>query len=337
MLRAVVIRVLGAIPVLIIVSLAIFALLRLAPGDAADLLVPEDAGPEEVARARARWGLDDPLWAQFWRFLINLTELDLGDSYRYRVDVFELIIERLPGTLELALFALVAAVIIAVPMGIAAALRKGRTTDGVVSVIAISGVSAPSFWIGILLVLLFSGYLNLFPSSGRLPFGVEVPSVTGFLVLDSLIAGRFDAAWLALQHLFLPALTLTFAMMGVIARITRSAVIDAGQEEFVFTAVAKGLTRRAIVRDHLLPNAAIPITTIIGLELGVLISGSIIVEVVFSWPGLGTLLYQAVSVRDIPLTTGIVIVYTAIFIALNVLIDLAYIFVDPRLRSGGAI
>jgi ABC-type dipeptide/oligopeptide/nickel transport system permease component len=336
-LRAIIVRLVGAVPVLLLVSLTIFALLRLAPGDAADLLVPEDASEEDVARVRAQWGLDEPIFIQFGQFLVNLTRLDLGTSYRYGEDVFVLVMDRLAATLELSLIALVLAVAVAIPLGILAALRKGKAIDGLVSVIAISGVSAPSFWIGILFVLFFSAELNLLPSSGRLPYGISVEEVTGLLLLDSLLAGRLDVLWVALQHLLLPATTLAFAMLGIIARITRSSVIDAGQEEYVFTAVAKGLGRSAIISRHLLPNAAIPITTIIGLELGVLISGSIIVEVVFSWPGLGTLLFQAVSVRDIPLTTGIVVIYTTLFISLNVLIDIFYLLIDPRLRANRTI
>jgi len=332
-LRVILVRLLGAIPVLLLVTMAIFGLLRFAPGDAADLLLPEDATDEQVAEARARWGLDQPVWVQYGQFLVNIARLDLGRSYRYHEDVFDLIGQRLPATLELSLLAILIAIVVAVPLGILAALRKGKLTDSLVSIFAISGVSAPSFWIGILLVLYVSGELNLLPSSGRLPYGVSVPVITGFVTFDALIAGRLDVFWTAIRHLLLPAITLALAMFGIIARITRSSIIDAGQEEYVYTAVAKGLDTQSIVRRHLLPNAAIPITTIIGLELGVLISGSIVVEVVFSWPGLGTLLFQAVSVRDTPLTTGIVVVYTLLFIVLNLLIDILYILIDPRLRS----
>ena len=326
-------RILGAIPVLLIVTLAIFALLRLAPGDAADLLLPEDATEEQLADLRAQWGLDQPIWVQYASFLGNLARFDLGESYRYRAPVFELIGERLPATLELAAFALVLAIVVAVPLGMIAALNKGKIVDGIVSVFAISGVSAPSFWVGILLVLFFSGYMNLFPSSGQVPYGWSVPEITGIVTLDSLLAGSLDRFLEALSYLALPAITLALAMMGIISRITRSAVIDAGQEEHVFTAVAKGMSRGAIVRRHLLPNAAIPIVTIIGLELGALISGSIIIEVVFSWPGIGTLLFQAISVRDMPLTTGVVAIYTLLFILLNLLIDVFYTTIDPRLRA----
>lgn len=336
MLRAIALRLAGILPVLLLVTLVLFVLLRLAPGDAADLLVPDDASEAEVARIRERWGLDRPVLEQYGRFLLNVVQLDFGRSYRYGADVFELILSRLPATLELALIALALAAATGIPLGILAALRKGTVIDGAVSVFAIAGVSTPTFWLGILLVLLLSADLNLLPSSGRLPYGIEVPHVTGLYLIDAILAGRFDLLGVIASYIVLPALTLAFSMIGIIARITRSAIIDVAQEEFIITAVAKGLTRGAIIRNHLLPNAAVPIITIVGLELGVLISGSIIVEVVFSWPGLGTLLYQAISVRDIPLTTGIVVTYTTLFIAINVVIDTVYFLIDPRIRASQA-
>ncbi|AXK80689.1 ABC transporter permease [Pseudolabrys taiwanensis] len=336
MLKNIAWRLLGAIPVLLLVMFGVFVLVNLAPGDAATLLLPEDATPEQVASFRAAWGLDQPLLVQFWRFLVRIVHLDLGTSLRYQDSVGHLIAMRLPATLELALVSLALAVAVGVPVGTYAALKKGKLGDGVVSIFAVAGVSAPSFWTGILLVLLFSATLNLLPSGSRLPFGVSVTPTTGFYLVDTLIHGDFDSFRIAVRHIVLPAVTLAFSMVGIIARITRSAIVDVGQEEFVYTAVAKGLSRGQIVRRHLLPNAAIPISTIVGLELGSLISGTIIVEVIFSWPGVGTLLYQSVTVRDTQLTIGVVLVYTSMFIVLNVLIDLFYYLVDPRMRSSYA-
>ncbi len=336
MLRAILMRLAGVLPVLFLVTLVLFVLLRLAPGDAADLLVPEDASDEEVQRVRERWGLDRPILEQYWRFLLNILRLDFGRSYRYGEDVFELILSRLPATMELALLALVLATLIGVPIGILAALRKGKATDIIVSVVAIAGVSTPTFWLGILLVLLLSAEFGLLPSAGRLPYGITLTPITGMYLVDAVLTGRFELLKTITSYLMLPALTLAFNMVGIIARITRGAIIDVAQEEFITTAVAKGLKRSTIIRDHLLPNASVPIVTIIGLELGVLISGSIIVEVVFSWPGLGTLLYQAIQVRDIPLTTGIVVTYTTLFIVINVAIDIIYFMIDPRIRSAQA-
>jgi ABC-type dipeptide/oligopeptide/nickel transport system permease component len=335
MIRSVLYRLLGAIPVLLLIMFGIFLLLRLAPGDAAIMMASENATPAEIAALRSKWGLDLPVVIQFFYFLLNALRLDFGVSFRYAEPVVNLIATRLPATIELAGIALLIAVVAAVPLGVVTAIKKGKLADTLGSLFAVAGVSAPHFWVGILLVLFFSEYINLLPSGGRLPYGAAVKTQTGFLLLDCLIQGQFTTLKLALLHLVLPALTLALGMFGIIARISRSAVIDVGQEEFVFTAVAKGLNRGEIVRRHLMPNAAIPIVTIIGLELGSLISGSIIVEVVFSWPGLGSLLFQAVSVRDVPLTVGIVMVYTTLFVLLNIAVDLFYMVIDPRLRAGG--
>jgi peptide/nickel transport system permease protein len=297
------------------------------------MLVPPDASDAEVALARARWGLDKPVLEQYERFVVALARLDFGVSFRYREPVTRLIEQRLPATLELAAAAILLATLIALPLGVIAALRRGRFVDGLISVVSVAGISAPSFWLGIVLVLIFSGELHLLPSSGRLAYGADLTPVTGFDVIDALIARRLDLVLQALSYLVLPAVTLALNILGIITRITRGTVIDVAQEDFVVTAVAKGLRRSQILLRHVMPNALIPIVTIVGLELGTLISGSIIVEVVFAWPGLGSLLYEAISVRDMPLILGVVVTYTSLFILLNLAIDLAYFLIDPRLRA----
>jgi ABC-type dipeptide/oligopeptide/nickel transport system permease component len=329
-------RLAGGAVVLLLVAVTLFTMLKAAAGDAADLLLPDLATPEDAARLRARWGLDQPVVVQFAKFVWNALHLDFGHSFRFQQPVSTLIAERLPSTLELALTATIVAVVVGLAAGLVSALYKGRLPDAILSLVSVAGVSAPGFWIGIMLVLYLSGELNLFPSGGRLPYGVTPPDITGLIVPDALISGQFALTGTALQYLALPAATLALAMVGIITRITRSAIIDVGQQEFVFTAVAKGLPLRTILMRHLAPNAAVPVITIIGLELGSLLSGSIIVEVVFSWPGLGTLLFQAVSVRDIPLVLGIVMTYTTIFIVLNTFIDVLYLWIDPRIRFQGA-
>src|SRR5262245_7544229 len=211
MLRAIGLRLAGVVPVLFLVTLVLFALLRLAPGDAADLLVPEDASDAEVARIRERWGLDQPVLVQYWRFLASVVHLDFGRSYRYGEDVFQLILSRLPATLELALVALAIAALLAIPLGILAALHKGTLVDGAVSVVAITGVGAPTFWLGILLVLFLSADLNLLPSAGRLPYGIVVPHLTGLYLIDAIVTGRFDLLRVIASYIALPALTLAFS------------------------------------------------------------------------------------------------------------------------------
>ncbi|MBO9352902.1 ABC transporter permease subunit [Bordetella petrii] len=333
MLRILMYRLAGAVPVLLLVTLSIFFMLRMAPGDAAATLAPEDATPAEISKLRAQWGLDQPVLVQFGLFVKSAVTFEFGDSYRYGTSISSLIADRLPATLELSIAALLIAVVIAVPLGIFGAMRRGRVADGAASIFAVAGVSAPSFWIGILLVMLFAERMDMLPSGGRLPMPSNLQLDTGFVILDSIVQGDWLSFTAGIRHLILPATTLALGMLGVIMRITRSSVIDVSQEEFVTTAVAKGLTRREVIRKHVMPNAALPILTIIGLEIGTLISGSIIVEVVFSWPGLGSLLYQSVTVRDIPLTTGIVVSYTFLFILVNLLVDTSYSLIDPRIRT----
>lgn len=332
MIKSIIFRLVSAMTVLLLVACGLFVLIQLAPGDAASLLVPDDARPEQIAAMRAAWGLDQPLLFQFGRFLTRILSLDLGTSLRYQDSVADLVFARLPATMELSLASLLLATVIGVPLGVLAALNKGRIGDIAASIVGVVGVSLPSFWVGILLVLLFSETLHLLPSGSRLPYDVELQSITGFYLIDSLLSGRPDVFGAVLSHLALPAITLSLGMLGIITRITRLSVIEVAHEDFISTALAKGLSRRRIIKDHLLPNAAIPIATVVGMELGAIISGSIIVEAVFSWPGMGTLLYQAVTVRDTPLTTGVVLVYTGLFILLNILIDMFYYLVDPRIR-----
>jgi peptide/nickel transport system permease protein len=333
MLRLAGYRILGTIPVFVMVALGVFALLHLAPGDAASLIAGENSSEADLRDLRALWGLDKPLIVQFGHLLWNSLHFDFGDSYRYHAPASELIAQRLPATLELALAALLIAVLAAIPLGVVMALRAGSFLDALGSVVAVLGVSAPPFWIGILLVLFLSGDLHLLPSGGRLPFDARFEPLTGFVLIDSLLRLDLKSFEAALAHIALPAVTLALGAIGMIARITRSAVVDVVQEDFITTALSKGLERGQIIRRHILPNAAIPIVTVLGLEIGVLISGTIVIEVVFSWPGLGSLLYSAVTVRDVPLTTGIVMTYTLIFILVNLVVDLAYVVFDPRLRK----
>lgn len=323
----------GAIPVIALIALGIFSLLRLAPGDAATLLASEEATAEDIASLRAQLGLDQSVIAQFVSFLGRLASLDLGTSVRYQTDIGNLILQRLPATVELAGISLFLACVIGMALGLVAALHKGKAIDGIVSLLAVGGVSAPSFWIGILLVLLFSAELNLLPSSGRLPVDAALVNQTGFHLLDSLLQRDPASFRQALAHILLPAATLALGNIGLVARITRASVVEVSREDFIGTATAKGLSPFTIVSRHLMPNASVPIATIIGLELGSLISGSIIVEVIFSWPGIGTLLVQGINVRDTDLVVGIVIVYTFILVFINALIDIIYFVIDPRMRS----
>jgi ABC-type dipeptide/oligopeptide/nickel transport system permease component len=325
-------RVLGAVPVMLLVSAVVYTLLHLAPGDPASLLLPEDATDADVAAVRHTWGLDQPIYIQYFYFLRNAIGGNLGRSFRYARPVTQLMLERVPATIELSIFALAIALIIAIPIGVMAGAKPDSMADNAGSTLGLFGISMPSFWFGIMLILLFAGVFHLFPSAGRSSYGVAGQSLTGFYFFDSLISGNWPAVADAFQHILLPALTLGCGMEGIIMRLTRSSVLEASRDDHVVVARAKGLMSRVVLRRHVLRSALIPVVTIAGLELGRVLSESVITETVFAWPGVGNLLISAVSARDYPLVTGIVLLFAATFVVLNLFVDLVYAVADPRIR-----
>ncbi len=325
-------RVIGTIPVLLLITFLVFGLLQLAPGDPADILLPEEATHEDIAEARARWGLDKPFHEQYLNFLMSAVRGDFGQSFRYKESVIVLLAQRFPATLELAFFATLFALVIGVPLGVWAGARPNSWIDNFGSVFGFFGISMPSFWMGIMLILIVSGFFNLLPSAGRETYGVPGESITGFYTIDSLIRGDWKAFWDALSYIVMPAVTLGVNMLGILMRVTRSAILDVTHEEFITTARAKGLSERTVLWRHVVRNAMITIITVVGLELGTLLSGSIIVETVFAWPGIGNLLINGLGTRDYPLITGVVLAYTVLFVTVNFLIDISYGAIDPRIR-----
>jgi len=325
-------RVGGTIPVLVLITLLIFMLLQAAPGDPANLLVPEEATKADIDRVREEWGLNQPAYVQYGIFVWKSLHGDLGTSFRFGEPVLSLIGQRLPATLELAFLSTLLAVLIGVPLGIWAGARPNSWVDNFASLFGFFGISMPRFWMGIMLILLVSGYLGWLPTSGRITFGVGGPSITGFVLLDTALRGDWKALKDALSHIALPAITLGTNMIGIIMRVTRSSVIEIMREEYIMTARAKGQKEWIVLWRHVLKNSMIVIITVVGLELGSLLSGSIIIETVFSWPGLGSLLIEGLNARDYPLITGLVLIYTTIFVSINIMIDLCYAAIDPRLR-----
>ncbi len=327
-------RLVGTVPVMFMISLFVFLLLHAAPGDPADLLVPDQASAEDIADARRRWGLDQPVLVQYWRFLVSAVSLDFGRSFKYDEPVLSLIMQRFPATLELALIATVLAIAIGIPLGIFAASRPNSWFDNVSSLGGFFGVSMPNFWMAIMLILIVSGYFNLLPSGGRATFGVAEDPITGFLLLDSLLQQDWAGLADGVKFVVLPAIVLSVNMTGLLMRMTRSSMLEVLSEDYIMTARAKGLSERVVVWRHALKNARIMVITVVGLEFGALISGSIIVESVFSWPGIGQLLLQGITARDYPLITGLVLVYTSLFIVVNLIVDFLYAAADPRIRLG---
>lgn len=325
-------RLIGTIPVMVLISILVFLLIQAAPGDPTLMLLGEDTTAADIAEAKERWGLDQPVYVQYVKFFLSAIQGDFGRSFKYDEPVLDVILARVPATLELATAAVVIALIIAIPLGVWAAAKPNSWVDNTGTTFGLFGISMPSFWFGIMLILLFAGILNILPSAGRDTYGIAGKPVTGFYILDSALLGNWAGVRDGLEHVFLPALALGANMLGILMRVTRSSVLEVMHEDYVTTARAKGLVERKVLWRHVLSNALIPVITVVGLELGTLLSGSIIVETVFSWPGSGSLLVIALNARDHPLVTGLVLVYTAAFVAINFLIDVLYAVIDPRIR-----
>lgn len=325
-------RLAGTIPVLLLISLLVFLLIHAAPGDPTLMLLGEETNAAEVARAKERWGLDQPIYVQYVKFLKSAASGDFGKSFKYAEPVVNVIKTRLPATIELAVCAIIIATLLAIPLGVWAGSKPNSWVDNLGTTFGLFGISMPSFWLAIMLILLLAGVLNLLPTSGRSTYGIAGPQQTGFYIFDSVMQKNWRAVWDALTHIFLPALALGVNMLGILMRVTRSAILESMNDEYVVTARAKGLAESNVVWRHVTRNALIPVITVVGLELGTLLSGSIIVETVFAWPGSGSLLITALNARDYPLVTGLVMTYTAAFVTINLFIDGLYAIVDPRIR-----
>ncbi|MET0689568.1 MAG: ABC transporter permease, partial [Candidatus Binatia bacterium] len=269
-------RLAGTVPVLLLISLLVFLLIHAAPGDPTLLLLGEETNAAEVARAKERWGLDQPLYVQYLKFLKSAAAGDFGKSFKYAEPVINVIKTRLPATIELAFFAILIATLLAIPLGVWSGSRPNSWIDNVGTTFGLFGISMPSFWLAIMLILLLAGVLNLLPTSGRSTYGIAGPEQTGFYIFDSILQKNWPAVWDALTHIFLPALALGVNMLGILMRVTRSSILEVLNEDYIQTARAKGLREKNVVWRHVTSNALIPVITVVGLELGTLLSGSII-------------------------------------------------------------
>ncbi|HKX49327.1 MAG TPA: ABC transporter permease [Candidatus Binatia bacterium] len=325
-------RILGAIPVLLGISFLVFMLMHIAPGDPVSLLLGDDATPADIEQTRRELGLDQPLLVQYWDFLSRAVRGDFGRSLKFNEPVMKLVFERLPATIELAFISLVVAIIIAVPLGVYSAIKHNSLFDHAGMSVALIGVSLPNFWLGIMLIYFLGGQLNLLPVAGRIEYGIEVKPITHLYLIDSLITGNFTAFWSALQHLLMPAFTLGTSLAAIVTRISRSSVLEVMRQDFITTARAKGLSEKAVIWRHILRNAMITIVTILGLQLGALLNGSVITETVFSYPGIGELLIQSISARDYKLTQVLILFFAIIYFVVNLLTDFLYSWIDPRIK-----
>ncbi len=321
------------IPTFIGVTLIAFALIHLIPGDPVDLLAGERGiTPERKAVLMAQLGLDRPLYVQYFSYLFNVFQGDLGNSLVTRTPVLEDFLTRFPATLELSICAMLFAVGLGVPMGIIAAIRRGTVFDHSVMGLSLTGYSMPIFWWALLLILLFSVNLGWTPVSGRISVMFWIEPVTGFLLIDTLLAGDVDAFWSALRHLILPTIVLGTIPLAVIARMTRSAMMEVVREDYIRVARAKGLAPFRVIAVHALRNALIPVVTVIGLQIGVLLAGAILTETIFAWPGVGKWLIDSIQRRDYPSVQGGILLVASIVMLVNLIVDLLYGLINPRIR-----
>lgn len=327
-------RLLNLIPVLLGITLLVFVFLHLIPGDPAVVMAGERATPEQVAALREQLGLNQPLPIQYLLFLGNLLRLNFGTSIISGVPITEEIKIRWPATFELSVAAMLVATVIGIPAGVLAAVRKNSAVDNLTMSGSLLGVSLPVYWLGLLLVYLFAVNLQWLPPSGRISIdaGLNFKPITGFYVLDSLLQGDFRALKDVLAHLILPAITLGTIPLAILARITRSAMLEVLSQDYIRTARAKGLLERWVILKHALKNALLPVVTIIGLQFGTLLGGAILTETIFSWPGIGSWIYEGILSRDYPVVQGGVVFVAVAFVLINLLVDLSYAFFDPRIQ-----
>jgi peptide/nickel transport system permease protein len=270
--------------------------------------------------------------SQYLRFLFRLGQGDLGDSIHRRIPIADELKQRFPATVELSVFAMVLAVVVGVPVGIISAARRNSLLDGVSMIGALIGVSMPIFWLGLMLIMFFAVLLDWFPIGGRISHNIELTVITNFFFIDSIITGNLPALWDSLKHLFMPAIALATIPMAIIARMTRSSMLEVLHADYIRTAHAKGLSERFVLIQHALKNAFLPVITIIGLQTGILLAGAILTETIFAWPGIGKWVYDAILARDYPVVQGGTFLIALVFVLINLLVDLSYAYLDPRIH-----
>jgi peptide/nickel transport system permease protein len=338
-------RLLLLVPVLFGVASLVFSILHLAPGDPARLIVGQRASQTQVETVRQSLGLNDPLYIQYGRFLVDAAQFDFGDSYTVSKGnpVSQVIATRLPVTIELALYGQVIGILLGVPLGILSAIKQDTLTDHLTRIGALTGISVPIYWSGPLLILFFSATLGIFPAAGRLDstifladhwmlFGTQLP-LTGMVTVDTLLLGRPDAFQSAVRHLFLPAVTIGVYSMALISRMMRSAMLEVLGQDYMRTARAKGQGAKITVLKHGFKNAFIPVVTVIGIQFGTLLGGAVLTETVFGIGGVGTTIVEAISDSDYPVVQGIVLTFALLFTLVNLGVDLTYSYLDPRIQQ----
>lgn len=333
MIRFILSKLLYLVPTFLGITLIAFSFVRILPGDPVLLMAGERGiSPERHAELSAQLGFDRPLWVQYFDFLGRLFHGDLGNSLVTKKPVMAEFLTLFPATVELGLVAILIATLIGVPVGVMAAIKRGSCFDQVSMTAALVGFSMPIFWWGLLLIIFFSGILGWTPVSGRISLMYFFPDVTGFMLIDSLISGQKGAFTSAISHLILPSVVLATIPLAVIARQTRSAMLEVMGEDYVRTARAKGMSPSRVIGVHALRNAMIPVITTIGLQIGVLMAGAILTETIFSWPGIGKWMIDSISRRDYPVVQSGLLLIAGLVMLVNLLVDLTYGLINPRIR-----
>ncbi len=332
MLNYVAHRLLWAVPVLLGVLIAVFIGLHVVPGNVAQSIAGAHATAAQIKLLTRQLGLDKPLWVQFWAYLVQILQGNLGVSLQYHNQVTQDIGQAFPITLQLTIAAFIVAGVVGVLAGVLAAAFRNTWLDSVIMVLVLVGISMPIFWTGIMLILALGVDIPLFPFSSVITAGTVLPHITGMPVVDAILSGNWGAAADALRHLVLPAITLATYPVAFITRMTRGAMVEVLSQDYLRTARAKGVREATVVWKHALRNASLPIVTVLGLQVGALLSGAVLTETIFAIPGIGRLMIQAILFRDYPLVQGVVILAASLFVLINLIVDLVYARLDPRIR-----
>ncbi len=330
-------RILLMIPMAIGITLLLFVVTHIVPVNPLAVILTEKSmeDPNAVQAATEKWGLDKPLPEQYWIYLVNLLQGDMGTSFKTKNPVASDLRTFLPATIELSLGSFIFALLVGLPLGILSAVKSGKLIDHVTRVISLLGASMPPFWSGLLLLFVFYYKLGLAPGPGRIDSRLGTPeTITGLFLVDSLLTGNSTAFWSSLSHLVLPSIILGWFTLALVARITRSSLLEELTQDYVRTARAKGLAESVVLIRHALRNALIPLVTLIGLAFAGLMSGAIMTETIFSWPGIGRYAVEAATNLDYPAVTGVTLLIALIYMFVNLFVDMLYSFIDPRIVEG---
>jgi len=325
-------RVLIAVPTMLAVTILVFVFMRAMPGDPVDKMMGEagNVSAEEIQALKSEFYLDQPLSTQLRIFLSGIFHGDLGTSFQERSPVWDIITKRIPATIELALGAFFFSLIVSIPIGIISAVKQNSLVDRLGMAFAFLGISAPAFWLGIILIIIFACKLGILPVYGRIAFAFKPVHITGMYVLDSILSRNWPALKDSLTHLILPSISLGAAQAAVTTRILRSSMLEVLRADYVTLARTKGLSEYIVITKHALRNALIPTVTVIGLQIGALLGGNMIIETIFAWPGLGRLVVTSIFNRDFPVVQGAVMFYALIYVAVNLIVDILYTYLNPK-------